>query len=52
MATTVAAPGAQRIVLHDVSWETYEHLLADHIDSSAPRFTYDRGQLEIVSLST
>jgi Uma2 family endonuclease len=52
MATTVAAPAVQRIVLHDVSWETYEHLLADHIDSSAPRFTYDRGELEIVSLST
>jgi Uma2 family endonuclease len=51
MATTVI-PTQQRIVLHDVSWETYEHLLADHIDSSAPRFTYDRGELEIVSLST
>jgi Uma2 family endonuclease len=49
---TVVVPAEQRIVLHDVSWETYEHLLADHIDSSAPRFTYDRGELEIVSLST
>lgn len=48
---TVAVPTEQRVVLHDVSWETYEHLLADHLDSSAPRFTYDRGELEILSPS-
>ncbi len=39
----------QRIVLCHVSWETYERLLADHENSSAPRFTYDRGALEIMS---
>lgn len=39
----------QRIVLHNISWETYEHLLADHENASAPRFTYDRGDLEIMS---
>lgn len=39
----------QRIVLHNISWETYEHLLADHQDASVPRFTYDRGELEIMS---
>lgn len=49
---TVTAPPEQRIVLHDISWDTYERLLADHIDSSAPRFTYDQGELEILSPST
>lgn len=46
---TVTTPAEQRIVLHGVSWETYERLLADHLDSSAPRFTFDRGELEILS---
>jgi hypothetical protein len=40
---TVESPAEQRVVLHNVGWETYEHLLADHESSSAPRFTYDRG---------
>lgn len=48
---TVKSPAEQRIVLRNVSWETYERLLADHADSSAPRFTYDRGVLEIMILS-
>ncbi len=42
-------PAEQRVVLHNVSWETYERLLAEHADSSAPRFFYDRGELEIMS---
>ena len=39
----------QRVILSNVSWTTYEALLADHQDRSAPRFTYDRGVLEIMS---
>lgn len=39
----------RRIVLRDLSWETYEALLADHESASAPRFTYDRGELQIMS---
>jgi Uma2 family endonuclease len=42
----------QRVVLEDVSWETYEHLLADHLEKSVPRFTFDRGRLEIMSPSS
>jgi Uma2 family endonuclease len=38
----------QRIVLCHVRWVTYERLLADHENSSVPRFTYDRGALEIM----
>lgn len=45
----VKSPAEQRVVLHNVSWETYERLLAEHADSSAPRFVYDRGELEIRS---
>jgi Uma2 family endonuclease len=48
---TVKSPAEQRVVLHNVGWETYERLLADHEGSSAPRFTYDRGELEIMSPS-
>ena len=48
---TVISPPEERVVLQHVAWETYERLLADHLDSSVPRFTYDRGVLEIVSPS-
>jgi len=49
---TVKSPAEQRVLLRNVSWETYERLLADQQSSSAPRLTYDRGLLEIVSPST
>ena len=48
---TVLSPPEQRVVLHNVSWETYEHILAEHSDCSSPRFTFDHGELEIVTLS-
>ena len=41
----------QRVVLHGVSWATYERLLADFQDSHAAHFAYDRGRLEIMVLS-
>ncbi len=44
-----SAPAEQRVTLRNVSWETYERILADHGESSAPRFVYDRGDLEIMS---
>jgi Uma2 family endonuclease len=47
--STLAVVPEQRTVLHDVSWETYERLLADHADASAPLFSFDRGTLEIMS---
>lgn len=49
---TVLSPPEQRVILHNVSWETYERLLKDLQDSSAPRMTYDRGTLEIMSPSS
>ena len=39
----------QRITLRNISWETYELILADQADSRSPRFVYDRGDLEIMS---
>ena len=50
MATATIA-SEQRLVLHGVSWETYERLLNDHFDRGVPRFTYDRGELEILEPS-
>jgi Uma2 family endonuclease len=40
-----------RMILHDVSWRTYQDLLEDFSDQSSPRLTYDRGVLEIMSPS-
>ncbi len=52
--TTVLAPtkqAEQKVILHDVSWETYERLLADFVDSHAAHFAYDNGTMEIMVLS-
>jgi Uma2 family endonuclease len=49
---TIKSPAEHRVILHNTSWETYEHLLADHRDSSSPRFAYDRGVLEIMVVSS
>ena len=48
MATTAPATD-NKIVLYDVSWETYECLVSDLSDRSSPRLSYDRGRLEITS---
>jgi Uma2 family endonuclease len=37
--------------LSGISWETYERLLAEHEGRQSPRFTYDRGELEIMVIS-
>jgi Uma2 family endonuclease len=47
--TAILNPPEQRVLLHNVSWNTYERLLMDLNDSCAPRLTYDRGTLEIMS---
>ncbi|HJZ68558.1 MAG TPA: Uma2 family endonuclease [Blastocatellia bacterium] len=46
---TAVKPAESRVLLHNVSWATYESLLEDLADCSAPRLTYDRGDLEIMS---
>src|SRR5437763_5879909 len=42
-------PAEQRIILHNISWETYEKLLVDLANQSSKRLTYDQGTLEIMS---
>ena len=37
----------EHVVLRGVSWNVYEQLIKDHEDQSAPRFTYNKGNLEI-----
>lgn len=49
--TTISNPPArieQRVLLSDVSWSLYEHLLAEQVNVAGPRFAYDRGELEIM----
>ncbi len=43
--------GDQRVLLHNISWETYERLLADMENQSYIRMTYDQGELEIMAPS-
>lgn len=45
---THATPGQDILVRH-VDWAEYERILAEHASSSAPRFVYDHGVLEIMS---
>jgi Uma2 family endonuclease len=46
---TIQSPAEERTVLYHISWDTYQSIVRDHEDSSAPRFSYDRGTLEIMS---
>ena len=50
MTTTLHSP-EQRVVLHHISWDIYESLLIAHRERSVPRFTYDRGELEITDIN-
>lgn len=45
------APAEQNIILHNISWETYERLLNEQQESGNTRLNYDRGSLEIMILS-
>lgn len=44
-------PSEQRVVIHDVSWESYEQLLEVVGDNHSPRLTYYEGELELMSPS-
>ncbi len=37
----------EHVILRGVSWKAYEQLMIDHENRSAPRFTYNEGDLEI-----
>ncbi len=51
MAAVVSLP-EQRMVLESISWDTYERLLIDSENYPATRFTYDKGRLEIMVVSS
>ncbi|SPE36419.1 conserved hypothetical protein [Candidatus Sulfopaludibacter sp. SbA6] len=46
-----ATPAEHRLLLHNISWETYERLLAESVENCGTRFTYDEGNLEIMVVS-
>jgi len=43
----VLHPTHERVILHGVTWATFERLLADRGDSSGVRLAYDRGTVEL-----
>jgi Uma2 family endonuclease len=51
VAETVKSPPEGRVTLRNVGWEVYEMLVEEDPGRSAPRFFYDRGEMEIVSPS-
>lgn len=51
MAEVLKSLPEGRVLLRNVSWETYERLVAEREERRAPRFFYDQGVLEIVSPS-
>ena len=40
---TLVTPVEQKVILHGVSWETYERLLNEHQESPGTHFIYDEG---------
>jgi Uma2 family endonuclease len=44
-------PAGGRVLLRNVSWETYERLMDEREERRVPRFFYDRGVMEILSPS-
>lgn len=48
---TGQSSSTQHVILHGVSWETYERLLSEHEGNSGIHFAYDQGNLEIMVLS-
>jgi Uma2 family endonuclease len=51
MATVRHKSDVQRLVLHGISWRAYERLLRAFDEERHLRITYDRGSLEIMTLS-
>jgi Uma2 family endonuclease len=49
MSVVTHRPSADRVILRDISWETYERLLEDLKSRRSPRLAYDQGVLEIMS---
>jgi Uma2 family endonuclease len=50
MASVVSLP-EQKVILQNISWETYQRLLAEHQENCGTHFIFDNGRLEIIVLS-
>ena len=46
---TTAATSSQRVILPNISWQTFETILAEMGDNRATRLAYDHGTLEIMT---
>lgn len=46
--TPTIAPPEERVLIHDVSWDTYQRLLSESVNNCGARFTYNEGELEIM----
>jgi len=46
---TTAARSSQRVILQNISWQTFESILAEMGDNRATRLAYDHGILEIMT---
>ena len=46
---TTAASSSQRVILQNISWQTFETILAEMGDNRATRLAYDHGILEIMT---
>lgn len=49
MMITSLTKSANRALLENISWQTYQSLLKDYEERSGIRLTYDRGKLEIMT---
>ncbi len=47
----IIAPPEERVLLHNITWETYERLIEEAGEACGTRFTFDRGELEIITVS-
>lgn len=48
MVTTVA-PAEQRVLLHNISWQTFKTMLVEMGSQRGSRLAYDEGTLEIMT---
>jgi Uma2 family endonuclease len=53
MTATLTPPEqiTQRVILNDISWETYQRLMEERGEHPQPRYAFDRGRLEIMVTS-
>jgi len=49
MMTTTLNESVNRVLLENISWQTYEFLLKDLAEQRGIRLTYDQGKLEIMT---